>query len=156
MHGDGTAQHAMQGLHRELGHTAQCYTISMTLSLLLHIANLSDSRVYGRAAPISTARHIQKCPATRLTSPKAHPEGLVEASGGVAGKDAHEDEEQQDGGHEAAAVGRRQEAQHRKDHGDHGHAEQLRSRPHKHCQQRGLARRPEHVSMHLHTRAHGA
>jgi hypothetical protein len=52
----------------------------------------------------------------------AHLEHLEEARGGVAGKQPHERKQQQHGGHEAAAVGGRQKAQHSKHERHHDHA----------------------------------
>lgn len=74
-------------------------------------------------------------------------EHLVQAGARVAGQQAHEDPQQEHGGHEAAAVGGGEEAQHRKDHGDERHAEELHPRAHVDAEQARVVGGPEDVAV---------
>lgn len=85
----------------------------------------------------------------------AYLEELVQASRVVSTKDAHDDKKQQHGSHEASPVGRRQEAQHGKDHGDDRHANELHARADIYGQQGGVGGGPEHITMHLQTAGRG-
>eukprot|EP00965_Chrysotila_dentata_P053511 1775587-Pleurochrysis_carterae.AAC.11 len=75
-------------------------------------------------------------------------ERLVGDGGAVPGDAAHEDEEQDGDGHHGAAVGGREEAEHRADDGDERHAEQLHARADRDGEQRCVGRRAQHVGVH--------
>jgi len=72
----------------------------------------------------------------------------VQEGGRVSRGHAHEDEEKQHGRQQAAAVGRREEAEHREDHRDDRHGERLHARAHEHREHHRGARRPKDVAMH--------
>mmetsp|Transcript_27966 Transcript_27966/g.65311 ORF Transcript_27966/g.65311 Transcript_27966/m.65311 type:complete len:466 (-) Transcript_27966:756-2153(-) len=75
-------------------------------------------------------------------------EVLVEEGGRVAGRNPHEDEEQQHRRHQPSTVGGRKETEHREDHGDDAHREGLHARPHQHREHHRHLGRPEDVAMH--------
>src|SRR4051812_45685391 len=58
----------------------------------------------------------------------------------------HEDEEQQQRGHEAAAVGRRQEAEHSEAQREAGHREDLETRADEHREEAAPGRSAEHLA----------
>jgi hypothetical protein len=87
--------------------------------------------------------------AQRHRAPLVAAEGLVQARRGVARHEAHEHKHEHHRGHQAAAVGRRQEAEQRKERGDEQHAKDLHAHAHVGRQQRGGRRRAEHVAVDL-------
>ena len=76
-----------------------------------------------------------------------HLERLVQEGGGVAGGHAHEDEEQQRGRHQPAAVGGREEAEHRAEDADDRHREQLHAGAERRAEEDRVWRRPEDVGV---------